>query len=618
MLNVNLSENILSDRINYTNGHSIEYNSVNAALIEKKLIKDYNIQINPTYDSLLTPFAKAILKDRYLLKGEDYQQMFARVSKAFADDNEHSQRLYDYMGNHWFMPATPILSNGGANRGLPVSCYLNSVSDSMEGIVEIWNENVWLASKGGGIGTSWSNVRSLNEVVKGGKTSGIVPFIKVQDAQTLAVSQGGLRRGSAAVYLHISHPEIEEFIDIRKPTGGDPNRKSLNINNAVCVDDKFMIAVRDNTDYELLSPKTKEVIRTVNARNLWIKILTTRIETGEPYLLFIDTVNKAIPIHHKALGLAVNSSNLCVEITLPTGIDHLGKDRTAVCCLSSLNLEYWDEWKDNSIFIEDIMRFLDNVLQNFIDNAPNSMEKAKYSAMRERSVGLGVMGFVGYLQKKLIPLDSALAKSFNFKAFSYIKEKVDTASKILAIEKGVCPDALECGILERFSNKTAIAPTASISIIANSSPCIEPWNANSFTQKTLSGNFTVKNPYLVKLLEEKGQNTESTWSKILRNEGSVKELDCLSDLEKDVFKTSWEINPYLLIELAADRTKFIDQSQSVNLFLPSNIDKADLHRLHYMAWEKGLKSLYYCRSLSSKRAEKISSVVRYEECHACQ
>lgn len=582
--------------------------------------KDFTKTItkNQNYNEKFTDFAQETLKDRYLVTGEDFQDMFVRVAGTYADDKHHAQRIYDYLGKHWFMCATPILSNGGAERGQPISCFLNSVGDSLEDIVDTWNENVWLASRGGGIGTYWGAVRSLGEKVKGGKTSGIVPFIKVQDAQTLAISQGGLRRGSAAVYLPVWHPEIEEFIEIRKPTGGDPNRKSLNIHNAVCIDDKFMHAVENNLKYDLLSPKNQEVLKTISARDLWIRILTARLETGEPYILFSDTVNNAIPVHHKKLGLLVQQSNLCSEITLFSGVDHLNKKRTAVCCLSSLNLEYYDEWKDNGIFIEDVMRFLDNVLQDFIDNAPDQMANAKYSAMRERSVGLGVMGFVGYLQSKLIPLDSALSKSFNMKVFKHIREQADAASVKLAHEKGPCPDAADCGIMERFTNKLAIAPTASISTITNASPCIEPWNANVFTQKTLSGSFTVKNPYLIKLLESKGENIKEVWSKIIRNEGSVQELKCLTDDEKAVFKTAWEINPYVLIELAGDRAPFIDQAQSVNLFLPSNINKIDLHRIHFVAWQRGLKSLYYCRSLSGQRAEKISGKIAYDECFACQ
>lgn len=580
------------------------------------------IKVDNSRDELLTEFGKATLKDRYLLPGENIQSLFARVAATYADDLKHAQRLYDYISQHWFMPATPILSNGGTKRGLPISCFLNNVSDSLAGISQTWNENVWLASRGGGIGTYWGNVRSLGETVGregAGQTSGIVPFIKVQDSLTLAISQGSLRRGSAAVYLPIWHPEIEEFIEIRRPTGGDPNRKALNLHNGVVVDDKFMEAVRKNEEYELLSPKDKHVVRKVSARNLWVRLLTARLETGEPYILFIDNVNKSIPVHHKKLGLLVETSNLCSEITLKIGKDHLENDRTAVCCLSSLNLDNYETWSKDDLFIEDVLRFLDNVLQDFIDNAPEEMARAKYSAMRERSVGLGVMGFHSFLQSKMIPFESVMAQVWNKKIFEHIKTHADDASKKLAKERGACPDAKEAGVDERFSNKIAIAPTASISVICGTtSPCIEPWNANVYTQKTLSGSFSVKNPHLIKVLESKGQNTPDTWSKIIRNQGSVQELNCLTKEEKEVFKTALEINPYWIVEHAAQRTPFICQSQSVNLFLPANIDKKDLHRIHYLAWEKGVKSLYYCRSTSIQRAENISKQIKYDECLSCQ
>lgn len=585
------------------------------------MFKDFIIK-NPSLDSRLTEFGKATLVDRYLLPGEDFQGMFARVAGYYADDKEHAQRLYDYISKHWFMPATPILSNGGTKRGLPISCFLNSVDDSLESIIENWTENVWLASKGGGIGSYWGNLRSLGEVVGkqgAGKTSGIIPFIKVQDSLTLAISQGSLRRGSAAVYLDVWHPEIEEFVELRRASGGDPNRKTLNLHHGINIDDKFMFAVRDNASYDLLSPKDKSVVRSINARDLWIRILNARLETGEPYLLFVDHVNKAIPEHHKKLGLTVKQSNLCSEITLPTGKDHLGNERTAVCCLSSLNLDYYDEWNKDDKFIEDVIRFLDNVLQDFIDNAPDSMAKAKYSAMRERSIGLGVMGFHSFLQSKMIAFEGAMTKVWNKRIFKHIKTKADEASFMLAMEKGPCPDAAEFNIMERFSNKIAIAPTASISIIAGTtSPGIEPWNANIYTQKTLSGSFSVKNPHLEKLLESRQQNTQETWSKILRNQGSVQDLNCLTDEEKEVFKTAQETNPYWTIENCGDRVEYVCQAQSINLFLPANISKLDLHRIHYLAWEAGIKSLYYCRSTSIQRAESISKQISYEECLACQ
>jgi ribonucleoside-diphosphate reductase alpha chain len=590
-------------------------------------------------DNLLTNFGKAILRDRYLMPEEEYQDLFARVASAFADDQEHANRIYKYMSKMWFMPATPILSNGGTTRGMPISCFLNECDDSLHGIADLWMENVWLASRGGGIGSYWGNVRSINEKVGiNGKTSGIIPFIKVQDSMTLAISQGSLRRGSSAVYLDVSHPEIEEFIDIRRPTGGDVNRKSLNIHQGVVISDAFMRAVENDSQWDLISPNSGEVVHKIKARDLWIKILITRVETGEPYILYIDAVNRAIPEHHKKLGLKVKTSNLCSEITLPTGIDHLGNNRTAVCCLSSLNLEYFEEWKDNKEFILDIMKFLDNVLQNFIDNAPEEMKNAKYSAMRERSIGLGVMGFHSFLQEKMVPMESVMSKVWNKKIFEHIKKAADDASKVLAEERFPCPDALEVDAKERFSNKMAIAPTASISIIAgNSSPGIEPYAANVFTQKTLSGSFPVRNKYLEKVLEEKGFNTDQVWSSIATNEGSVAHLTFLSENEKLVFKTANEIDQRWLIDLAADRTPFICQAQSLNIFLSANVSKKYLHEIHYSAWKKGLKSMYYLRSSSLQRADKVSIKVdekklndssgssisevennKYDECLSCQ
>lgn len=566
------------------------------------------VKVEISNDSRLSEFGKAILQDRYLLPNESYQDLFARVANFFGDDVAHSQRIYDYMSKLWFMPATPILSNGGTKRGLPISCFLNETEDSLDGIVDLWNENVWLAARGGGIGSYWGNLRSIGETVRGnGKTSGVIPFMRVQDSLTLAISQGSLRRGSSAVYLPVDHPEIEEFIELRRPTGGDPNRKALNIHHGVAIPDAFMEAVEKDGIWELRSPKDKSVISIMNARELWIKILIARIETGEPYILFIDTVNKAIPEHHKKLGLKVKTSNLCSEITLPTGFDHLGKSRTAVCCLSSLNLEKYDEWKDNPIFVKDVMRFLDNVLQDFIDTAPTSMERAKYSAMRERSVGLGVMGFHSYLQSKMIPMESVMAKVWNKKIFEHIKTGVDEASQELAEERGACPDAEEVGVMERFSNKIAIAPTASISIIAgNSSPGIEPYAANSFTQKTLTGSFTVRNKHLKVLLAKKGKDTDEVWSSVATNEGSVQHLDFLSQEEKDVFKTAPEIDQRWVVEHAADRAGFICQAQSINLFMPGNVHKKFLHQVHFQAWKQGVKSLYYCRSTSMQRADKVS------------
>ena len=563
------------------------------------------VRMDRSRDSRLTTFGKSTLSDRYLMDGESFQDLFARVAAYYADDSAHAQRLYDYMSRLWFMPSTPVLSNGGTSRGLPISCFLNEAGDSLDGIVGLWNENVWLAARGGGIGSYWGNLRSIGERVgHNGKTSGVIPFIRVMDSLTLAISQGSLRRGSAACYMPISHPEIEEFIELRRPTGGDPNRKALNLHHGVVVPDAFMRAVEADEEWALTSPKDGAIVRRVKARSLWIRILTARIETGEPYILFGDHVNRAIPEHHKLAGLSVKMSNLCSEITLPTGIDQHGQQRTAVCCLSSLNLETYAEWQDHPSLIEDIMRFLDNVLSDFIAKAPDSMARARYSAERERSVGLGVMGFHSFLQQNQIPLEGVMAKVWNKRIFKQIRTQADAASRKLADERGPCPDAAEFGMRERFSNKLAIAPTASISIICGgASPGIEPIAANSFTHKTLSGSFNVRNKHLAMLLAERGRDDEDTWSSITLNEGSVQHLDCLSDDEKNVFKTAFEIDQRWLIELAGDRTPYVCQSQSLNLFLAADVYKRDLHQIHALAWKKGVKSLYYCRSKSIQRAE---------------
>ncbi len=601
--------------------------------------KGITIKIDRNKDDNLTDFGKATLKDRYLGANESFQDLFARVASHYADDNLHAQRLYNYISNLWFMPATPVLSNGGTTRGLPISCFLNEASDSLNGILDLWSENVWLAARGGGIGSYWGNLRSIGEKIgRVGKTSGIIPFIKVMDSLTMAISQGSLRRGSAACYIPIDHPEIEEFIEMRRPTGGDPNRKSLNLHHGVLVSDAFMRAVELDEQWGLKSPKDGAVQATVSARNLWIRLLTARIETGEPYIVFIDTVNRQIPQHHKLAGLNVKTSNLCSEITLPTGIDKDGRDRTAVCCLSSLNVEKYDEWKDDENFIQDVMRFLDNVMTDFIENAPEQFSDATYSAMRERSVGLGVMGLHSYYQKKMIPIESVMSKAWNKKIFEHIHKNVDKASKDLAEERGPCPDAADYGIMERFSNKTAIAPTASISIICGgTSPGVEPIAANSFTHKTLSGSFNVRNKYLRKLLEKHGKDTDEVWSSITTNQGSVSHLDFLTQDEKDVFKTAFELDQRWLIDLSADRTPHISQAQSINLFLPADVHKRDLHQIHFQAWKKGLKSLYYCRSKSIQRAENVNDANStdiaanvykskeennnqqdYEECLSCQ
>lgn len=591
------------------------------------------VTVDRSRDALLTDFGKKTMEDRYLLPGESYQDMFARAATAYADDDEHAQRLYDYMSKLWFMPATPILSNGGADRGLPISCFLNSVSDSLDDIVGTWTENVWLASNGGGIGTYWGDVRSIGEKIgKNGQTSGIIPFIRVMDSLTLAISQGSLRRGSAAVYLDVHHPEIEEFLEIRKASG-DFNRKSLNLHHGLNVSDAFMEAVRDDKEFDLISPKSGEVVKSINARKLWQKILELRLQTGEPYIIFSDTVNNALPAHQRKLGLKVRQSNLCAEIMLPTGYDHNGKERTAVCCLSSMNATKFLEWKDDPMIIEDIYRFLDNVLQDFIDRAPPEMDRAVYSAIRERSVGLGLMGLHTFMQQMNVPFESAMAKAWNTKIFKHIRTGADAASVTLAEERGACLDAEENGVKARFSHKLAVAPTASISIICGGvSAGIEPIPANVYTHKTLSGSTTVKNPQLEALLQSKGKDTPEIWSTILEHEGSVQHLDCLDEHDKATFRTAFEIDQRWVIEHAADRGPYICQSQSLNVFLPGDSNKWDLHMLHWSAWEKGVKSLYYCRSKSVQRTAyagadsksdmqaslEAAAPTDYEECLACQ
>ena len=602
--------------------------------------KGITIKIDRSKDDDLTDFGKATLSDRYLGQNESYQDLFARVASTYADDNLHAQRIYNYISDLWLMPSTPILSNGGTERGLPISCFLNEASDSLSGILDLWSENVWLAAKGGGIGSYWGNLRSIGEKIgRVGKTSGIIPFIKVMDSLTMAISQGSLRRGSAACYLPIDHPEIEEFIEMRRPTGGDPNRKTLNLHHGVLVSDSFMRAVETDDQWPLKSPADGSIQSTISARNLWIRLLTARVETGEPYIIFIDTVNRLIPQHHKLAGLSVKTSNLCSEITLPTGTDKDGNERTAVCCLSSLNLEKYEDWKDDPKFIEDVMRFLDNVLTDFINKAPDTFKDAKYSAARERSVGLGVMGLHSFFQKKLIPFESAVSKSWNKTIFKSINEKVNEASKMLAEERGACPDAEEFGFKERFSNKTAIAPTASISIICGgASPGVEPVAANSYAHKTLSGSYNVRNKYLKEVLKKYKKDNEEIWSSITTNQGSVSHLEFLTNYEKDVFKTAFELDQKWIVDLGADRTPDVSQAQSINIFLPADVHKKELHQIHFQAWKKGLKSLYYCRSKSIQRAENVNSMPNtdvtknvydkesndknkednYEECLSCQ
>ena len=573
------------------------------------------MKIDYSKDNLLPDFAIKTLQDRYMVGDEKSpQEAFARAAKAFADDDDHAQRLYDYASNLWFMFATPVLSNGGTERGMPISCFLNYVEDSREGITDHYTENAYLSSYGGGIGGSWSSVRSQGtKTSKGSESTGAIPFMKVVDAEMLAFSQGVTRRGSYASYLHMSHPEVEEFLDIRKPTGGDVNRKCINLHHGVVIPDRFMEIIHratheDNFDdsWELIDPHTQEVKKVVSARTLWVKLLQNRMETGEPYLMFEDAVNAELPDFQKRKGLYVNHSNLCSEITLATN-----EERTAVCCLSSVNLEYYDEWKNVPAFIPDLVRMLDNVLQHFIDHAPNEMERAKYSASRERSIGLGAMGYHAYLQRNNIAFESMFASGSNYQMFKYIKDHALQETRKLAVERGACPDDDTCEV--RNAHLLAIAPNASSSIICgNTSPSIEPFRANAFTQKTKSGSFLQKNKYLEKLLESKGANTETVWKDIITNKGSVQHLDMLTSEEKEVFKTAVEINQSWVIEHAAQRQEFICQSQSVNLFFPPDVNKADLHNIHMLAWAKNLKTLYYLRSEAISRADNVSNKVKRE------
>jgi ribonucleoside-diphosphate reductase alpha chain len=595
-----------------------------------------SLKLQEERDSLITDFGKKTLENRYLLKSETYQGLFMRVARAYSDDDDHAARMYDYISRHWFMPATPVLSNGGTKRGLPISCFLNESEDSLDSIAELWNENVWLAAKGGGIGSYWGGVRSIGESIHlSGETSGVIPFIKVMDSLTLAISQGSLRRGSGAAYLPIHHPEIEEFLGIRKPTGGDHNRKTLNLHHGVVITDAFMQAVEKDDSFPLVSPADGHAVREISARYLWSHILTTRVETGEPYILYIDHVNRALPKPLQDLGLTVKTSNLCSEITLPTGPDTFGGFRTAVCCLSSLNLESYLEWSQNNQIIEDCLRFLDNVLEDFIQRAPSQMHRAIYSAKRERSVGLGVMGFHSFLQAQNTPFEGVMAKVWNKKIFQHIRAGADKASKKLAAERGACPDMQACGREERFTNKLAIAPTASISIICGGvSPGIEPFVSNAYTHKTLNGSFPVRNKHLTNLLIRKGQNTSDVWTSINQNEGSVQHLDFLNVHEKAVFKTAFELDQRVVVDLAADRQAYICQSQSLNIFVSSNIHKRDLHTIHWEGWKKGVKSFYYTRSKTLQRGENCVSAnkhqntihgkdqptlpIRSEECLSCQ
>ena len=660
--------------------------------------KEVFIEINHERDNLLTDFGKKTLEDRYLIENETYQTRFGVVAGYFSDSQEHGQRMYDYISQLLFMGATPVTGNGGTEKGLSISCFLNWVDDTIKGILETKMETNWLSALGGGTGTFWGDVRSIGEPIRRvGKSGGVIPFICAADGDTIAISQGSLRRGSNAAYLDDRHPEFDEFINVRKPTGGDPNRKAMNIHHGVCFSDEFMEAVDNNDKWELLSPHTKRVIKETDARTMWQDTLDTRLSNGEPYILFTGNANKFTNPVYKKLGLKIRQSNLCIEIMETTGPDHLGKERTAVCCLGSINILFYDKIIElGKVFIKDCMVFLDNVLQDFINKASELpfFEKAVYSATRERSIGLGIMGFHSYLQSNMIPFESPMAIGFNHKFFNWYKEVIDECNIEIALEKGSCPDAIDAGMVRRFANATTIAPTASISIIAaNTSPGIEPYISNAYTQKTLSGSFAVKNPWLDKLLikkyeelkqipyEPKFKETlyketnwykkfrnlifkrsnemvikevlpktlqdlvhelslekwlEKVWSLVTTSQGSVMGLSFLTDYEKSVFATAFEISPDWIIEHAGIYCKKIDQGVSLNIFIPADIDKVTLHRVHFKAWKKGIKGLYYLRSRSVRQSETISYVagtmptetdrtdeprndhLNYEECLACQ
>ena len=568
--------------------------------------------INYDRDKYLSEFSHKTLQDRYLIEGETSpQDAFARAAKAFSDDDAHAQRLYDYVSKLWFMFSTPILSNGGTSRGLPISCFLNYVEDSRQGLTGHYTENAFLSSVGGGVGGYWSHVRSVgSKTSNGSESTGVIPFMKVVDAEMLAFSQGVTRRGSYAAYLDISHPEVEEFLDVRKPTGGDVNRKSVNLHHGILVGDDFMGLIEGATreegfddSWDLIDPHTNQVTKTVSAKTLWVKLIQNRVETGEPYIMFKDTVQDALPKYQKEAGLKVNHSNLCSEITLATD-----EDRTAVCCLSSVNLEEYDEWKHDDNFIPDLIRMLDNVISYFIDNAPMHLARAVYSASRERSLGLGAMGFHAYLQRHNIPFESASAKGANMKMFQHIKWRAVNATKQLAEERGECPDGVGHGV--RNAHLLAVAPNASSSIICgNTSPSIEPYRANAFTQKTKSGSSLLKNEYLEHILQELDQDTDDVWKSIITNNGSVQHLDFLDEWSKDVFKTAVEIDQKWIIDMASDRQMDICQSQSLNIFFPADVSKQELHAIHMMAWKRKVKTLYYLRSEAIKRAETVSDEV---------
>ena len=570
------------------------------------------ITIDPNKDSLFDQLGVMRLKESYMTEDEiSPQERFAFVSKTFGSNIEHAQRLYDYVSKHWLSYSTPILSYGRSKRGLPISCYLNYIDDTAEGLVENLSETNWLSMLGGGVGIGFG-IRSADDI-----STGVMPHLKMYDASSLAYRQGRTRRGSYAAYLNVDHPDLLLFLEMRKPTG-DQNFRCLNLHHGINISNEFMSVIEKamtdpeyDDSWELKDPHTEEIREVVSARDIWQRILEMRMQTGEPYLHFIDTSNEMLPEWLKDKGLKINQSNLCSEIILPTN-----EERTAVCCLSSLNLEYFDAWSKDKRFLRDVLEMLDNVLDTFIDNAPDEISRAKFSAYRERSVGVGALGFHAYLQRRAVPFESALAKSANIRVFKHIRKGLDEANRELGKERGEAPDAEGTGL--RCSHIMAVAPNASSSIImGNTSPSIEPWRANAYRQDTISGSFLNKNKYLDILLKHKCEENErldydKLWSSIIANDGSVQHLRCLDDYEKDIYKTSMEIDQRWVIEHASDSQAFIDQSQSLNVFFRPDANIKYLHAVHFMAWKTGLKTMYYCRSEKIGKADRVSRKIERE------
>ena len=572
----------------------------------------HGIKIDLSRDSLFDQLGLIRLRESYMTEEENSpQERFAYVSKAFSSNPEHAQRLYDYSSKHWLSYATPILSFGRSKRGLPISCFLNFIEDTAEGLVENLSETNWLSMLGGGVGIGFG-IRSADD-----KSTGVMPHLKMYDASSLAYRQGRTRRGSYAAYLDISHPDVLMFLEMRKPTG-DQNMRCLNLHHGINISDAFMEIIEncmldENFDdtWELKDPHSGVVVDKVSAKELWQKILEMRMQTGEPYIHFIDESNRKLPPWLKEKGLKVHQSNLCSEIILPTN-----EKRTAVCCLSSLNLEYYDDWKNNKQFLRDVAEMLDNVLQYFIDNAPNTIKRAKYSAMRERSIGIGALGFHALLQRKNVPWESSLASTLNRQMFKHIRDGLDRANQELGKERGEAPDAVGTG--NRFSHLMAIAPNASSSILmGNTSPSIEPFRANAYRQDTLSGSHLHRNQYLDKIVKAESEKHkdgwyEECWSSIIANDGSVQHLDWMDEYTRDVFKTSMEIDQRWVVQHAADRQEYIDQAQSLNVFFRPDAHIKYIHAVHFQAWKQKLKTMYYCRSDKIAKADKVSKKIERE------